>query len=75
LINRRLSGEPLEITVAHELGHAFGLWHVEHEVRTSVMNPGNLTVAPNAGDASDVAVLWGRCPDGAPAIVVDRYQP
>ncbi|HUH04198.1 MAG TPA: hypothetical protein VML75_19505 [Kofleriaceae bacterium] len=75
LINRRLSGEPLEITVAHELGHAFGLWHVEHEVRTSVMNPGNLTVAPNAGDASDVAVLWGRCQDSTAAVVDAQHRP
>lgn len=46
----------LAIVVAHELGHAMGLPHVED--RTSVMNPGNLTVTPTA---EDDAQLRKRC--------------
>jgi Metallo-peptidase family M12B Reprolysin-like len=47
------------ITVAHELGHAFGLVHVAG--RDSVMNAGNTTIAPNALDAADLAARWGLC--------------
>lgn len=50
------------IVIAHELGHAFGLVHVPASVRASVMNPGNLTVAPNASDLASIAALWGACP-------------
>jgi hypothetical protein len=49
----------LQIVIAHELGHAFGLLHVED--RDSVMNPGNLTIAPNAEDQAALAELWGTC--------------
>jgi hypothetical protein len=49
------------ITVAHELGHAFALVHVTAGQRASVMNPGNLTVAPNDGDQAALDVLWGAC--------------
>ena len=48
------------ITVAHELGHAFGLVHVTG--RDSVMNAGNTTITPNALDATDLAARWGVCP-------------
>jgi hypothetical protein len=54
------------ITIAHELGHAMGLVHVDRAVRPSVMNPGNLTVAPAAGDVDALVAIWGACSD-APA--------
>ena len=47
------------VTIAHELGHAFGLWHVED--RASVMSPGNLEVEPTPDDAAAVASLWPSC--------------
>ena len=52
--------DPAEIAVvvAHELGHAMGLPHVEPSERTSVMNPGNLTVTPTSADN---ALLSGSC--------------
>src|SRR6185369_7850216 len=51
-INDDLDGNPpaLAITIAHEVGHAFGLLHVPPEARASLMNPGNLTVEPTAAD-------------------------
>jgi predicted Zn-dependent protease len=61
-INDDLSGDPLAVTLAHELGHAFGLVHVDPGARSSVMNPGNLSTAPTAADAAQVAGLWGQCP-------------
>jgi hypothetical protein len=61
-INRALSDDrELAITVAHELGHAFGLWHVDRGTRSSVMNPDNLAVEPNDGDAAELVALWGAC--------------
>jgi len=50
----------LAIVVAHELGHAFGLVHVQD--RTSLMNPGNVTTPPTDGDRAALAALWGACP-------------
>lgn len=64
-VNEDLSGRPLAVTIAHELGHAFGLVHVVG--RASVMNAGNLDVEPNADDAADLARLWGTCAAGASA--------
>lgn len=49
------------VTVAHELGHAFGLLHVSERERPSVMNDGNTTVGINDGDRDAIAALWGRC--------------
>ena len=60
-INRELGGAPLAIAVAHEVGHAFGLAHVSASERPSIMNPGNLTVEPNAADADTLISAWGDC--------------
>ncbi len=61
VLNRDLPTDALrEIAMAHELGHAMGLVHVTD--RDSVMNPGNVTIAPNAADAAALAALWGACP-------------
>jgi len=61
-INLRLT-DPAEraITIAHEIGHAYALVHISLDERASVMNPGNLTVAPNDGDTTALAALWGAC--------------
>lgn len=48
-----------DVALAHELGHAFGLPHVAD--RPSVMNVGNLTIAPTAEDATQVAARWASC--------------
>ncbi|HVV53047.1 MAG TPA: hypothetical protein VHO06_25540 [Polyangia bacterium] len=60
-INTDLGGQELAITIAHELGHAFGLVHISPDVRASLMNPGNLTVLPTPADVATLAGLWGRC--------------
>ena len=62
-INDDLSdlASPMAVTIAHEVGHAFGLVHIPEGTRASVMNPGNLTTTPNAGDVADLANLWGAC--------------
>jgi hypothetical protein len=62
-VNVDLDADPSAraIVIAHELGHAFGLYHVAPDLRASVMNPGNLTVAPTDADAAQVAALWGAC--------------
>jgi hypothetical protein len=53
--------DTLAIVVSHELGHAFGLWHVSHDERASVMNPGNLGTAPTSGDGIALTDVWGPC--------------
>ena len=60
-INDDLAGEELAITIAHEVGHSFGLVHVSSNERASLMNPANLTVLPTAADVATLAGLWGRC--------------
>ncbi|HTL35627.1 MAG TPA: matrixin family metalloprotease [Kofleriaceae bacterium] len=59
-INQRIADQPtLSIVIAHELGHAFGLEHIEG--RPSVMNPGNLTLTPNDLDRDALQAIWGSC--------------
>jgi predicted ATPase len=50
------------ITIAHELGHAFGLVHVDRSIRTSLMNPGNLSQEATLADIEALWSLWGACP-------------
>jgi hypothetical protein len=65
LINRTLEpARARDLTVAHEVGHAFGLTHVEPEDRRSVMNTGNTTVEPTDADVAELQALWGRCDEG-----------
>jgi len=56
---------PLRITIAHEIGHAFGLPHVSASVRRSLMNTGNTTVGITAEDVDALAAIWGRCAPAA----------
>jgi hypothetical protein len=58
---------PLRITVAHEIGHAFGLPHVSASVRRSLMNAGNTTIGITPDDIDALAAIWGRCPPPAAA--------
>ena len=60
-INTDLTGEALAITIAHEVGHAFGLSHVPAGQYTSVMNPNNLVVEPTLEDVDTLAMRWGSC--------------
>ena len=60
-INTDLSGAPLAVTIAHEIGHAFGLVHVPAGQRASVMNPNNLVVEPTPEDIDTLALRWGVC--------------
>jgi Zn-dependent peptidase ImmA (M78 family) len=61
-INDDLSDHARVVTIAHEVGHSFGLVHIPGGVRPSVMNPGNLVNEPTAADVAALASLWGRCP-------------
>jgi hypothetical protein len=49
------------ITVAHEIGHAFGLYHVAPDDRPSLMNNGNLTVGIVDTDVEVLRATWGAC--------------
>ncbi len=61
-INTELS-DPNErrITVAHELGHVFGLYHVDPSERPSVMNNGNLEFDVMPKDVETLRATWGAC--------------
>ena len=65
-INHRLA-DPHQraVTVAHEVGHALGLFHIT--ARASVMNPANLEIEPDREDAGDLQALWGECPPASAA--------
>jgi hypothetical protein len=58
-INTDLTGRPLAVTIAHEIGHAFGLVHVIG--RPSLMNAGNLGIGPNEDDVAALEAVWGSC--------------
>jgi hypothetical protein len=62
-VNASLDATPeaRAIAIAHELGHAFGLFHVDEGERASLMNPHNLTIPPTEEDARQIERLWGRC--------------
>jgi len=60
-INTDLSGSALAVTIAHEIGHAFGLVHVPADQRASVMNPNNLLIEPTPQDIDSLAMRWGVC--------------
>jgi len=62
LVNRGLTDEhERAVTVAHELGHAMDLRHVNAAARPSVMNDGNLALEPNPGDVAALQARWGVC--------------
>ena len=65
IVINRLLVEPRAraVVIAHELGHAFGLWH--QEARRSVMRAGNTELPPSPGDAVLVEALWGACDERA----------
>ena len=50
---------PRAVVLAHELGHAFNLFHVDD--RDSVMNEGNWEIAPLGSDAAALEAVWGPC--------------
>jgi hypothetical protein len=62
-VNRSLEGgRALTITIAHEVGHAMGLTHVEGSERRSVMVPGNTDTPPGESDREALVAIWGECP-------------
>lgn len=61
IINLELpEGHDTAVTLAHELGHSFGLWHAPAET-DSVMIKGNLSIEPTHTDVVDLADVWGSC--------------
>lgn len=62
IINRNLSGQRARaVTLAHELGHAFGLYHVAADRRRSLMNPGNLDTVVTSEDVAALMARWDQC--------------
>lgn len=62
MINRNIvADEERALTIAHELGHAFGLHHVSADERASLMNPGVVTVPPTDEDVRELVKIWGDC--------------
>lgn len=61
IVNRRLTRHEHSVVLAHELGHAFGLYHVSPSQRRSLMNPGNLDTELTDADVERVVQLWPSC--------------
>jgi hypothetical protein len=62
IVNRAIEDEHVRtITVAHELGHSFGLWHVSPDERRSLMNPENKSIGPTEEDVAEVRSRWASC--------------
>ncbi len=61
LVNNQLEENEQAVTLAHEMGHAFGLLHVGTDSRPSVMNAGNTTTAPTVEDAELLRTMWSSC--------------
>jgi hypothetical protein len=62
IVNRAIVDDDVRtITVAHELGHSFGLWHVSPDERRSLMNPQNQSLGPTPEDVARVRALWASC--------------
>lgn len=55
--------DTMAIVLAHEIGHAYNLYHVDPDERASVMNAGNLDTPPTEGDGEELTGLWGECAD------------
>ena len=58
-INTDLTDHQLAVTVAHEVGHAFGLLHRTDQ--PSLMNPSNLMIEPQPVDINTLETRWGPC--------------
>jgi hypothetical protein len=60
-VNSAMQDRALDVTIAHELGHAIGLLHIPDAERSSLMNPSNSTVAPTQDDERQLRKRWS-CP-------------